>query len=201
MPYYVINELPVFISDSKEKILKEQALGDKSAEFHIRSFAESSKEVQKRETIIYQFLRVRYDDDRQKFYNDWVEFDIEGKAASKNATDLIYDYCQYYHCGTLHDLRDHREKIEQEHMEDVYYYPLGKILLANFNRKGSFIKRLFGGSSYKSIRLKIDVDRVYRLKGVLTNFEVHSEDFQLICSKEITLIPRSFAFIQEHNRT
>lgn len=143
MPYYVINELPVFISDSKEEILKEQALCDKTAKFHVRSFVGSSKEVEERESAIYKFLQARCDDDREKFYKEWVEFNIEDEAASKNATDLIYDYCQYYHCGTLHDLRDHREKIEQEHMEDAYYYPLGKTFLANFVRRGGAYKEAF----------------------------------------------------------
>ncbi len=197
MPYYVINELPAFISDSKEKILLEQALGDKSAKFQVKSFVGSSKEVEKREKAIIKFLKDRFNEDYRKFHKDWVEFDLEAESASKNVTDLLYDYCQYFRCGTLRDLREHREKIKQEHMEDAFYYPLGKVFLANINRKGNFIKKLFGGSKYKSISLKVDVNRVYLLNGMLTNFEVHSEDFQLVCSKEISLIPKSFAFMQQ----
>lgn len=201
MPYYLINEWPVFISESKERILKEQALGDQSAKYHLKSFLGSSEEVEERERKVREFLLSGCDEDREKFYKDWVEFDIEGRAASKNVTDLIYDYCHYYNCGTLHDLREHRKKMKQEHTENTYYYPLGKVFLVNFNRRGGFLKKLFGGSNYRSIRLKINVDRVYRLKGVLTDFEVHSEDFELICSKKITLIPRSFAFMQEQRKT
>lgn len=197
MPYYVINDLPVFISDSKEKILLEQALGDQSLKFHVKSFVGSSEEVEKRERAIIKFLQDRFNEDNGKFHTDWVEFDLEGESASKNITDLLYDFCQYSDFGEMSEVRDHGKKIEQERIKDIYYYPLGRVFLVDFGRKRNFIKRLFGGAGVKSVRLEIDVESVYRLKGMLTDFEVHSEDFQLVCSKKISLIPKSLAFSQQ----
>lgn len=201
MPYYLINELPVFISDSRERDLKTRALGDESAKFHLKSFARSSKEVEKREKRIREFLKALFDEDRERFYKEWVEFQIDGKSASKNVTDLLYDYCQYYSWGTLHDLRDHDERMEQEKMEDAYYYPLGRIFMVSFDRKSGLLRRFLPGSNRGSYRFKVDVDRVYRLKGTLSDFEIHSEDFQLSCSKDVSLIPRSFAFAREQKIT
>lgn len=190
MPYYIIDKQPVFLPESRERELRLEALKGKSATNVVLSEIAGTKEGAEADELIYQALKAKYAEDPDQFHEDWVHFDLVGRDASDNVWDLLYDYCHYYGCGYLSDLRDFSQQLMDQYFSDPLRYPMGKVFSFNHfvpPRKWwwKYVRRTTG----RMLRLVIVTEHVRRLTGELTDFVVQTTSHLIRCAGDMNILP------------
>ena len=190
MSYFIINKQPVFLSWSRYKQIREEALKGKDAIYKISSTIAGHKETKETQKLMYEVLKAKYDKDPKQFYSEWVKFDIVGDDASRNVWDLLYDYCHYYGYAYLSDLRDFTQKLADDYEGDSYAYPMGQLfalihLVKPTRRWWKYTHKMTG----RIVKLIIISENVHRLVGDLTNFTIFTKDFQIRCGRDFEILP------------
>jgi hypothetical protein len=130
-----------------------------------------------------------YLEDPENFYKEWVYFDLHNDKAVYNVWDLIYDYCCYYGCGYLSDLRDETQKLTDNLLEGGnYFFPQGKVFVLNYIvHPARWIDKFTKKSNRKVIQFKIEANKVKRIVGNLADFIIIFDNYQLHLGKTIKI--------------
>lgn len=131
----------------------------------------SNNQVKEIEGIIFDKLTKIYNENPSSFKNDWYNFDLEGENAQFSIKDLLHDYCDYHNHGSL-------SGSNILHLE---------LKLKNKN----IFKKLFFDDQDDIINILIDTNAVSRIKGNMDNFTVFTDNYNLVCNKNIQLYPNN----------
>jgi hypothetical protein len=188
VPYFIINRQPVFLPSERYRELEGIISEDKGPEWRIASVMAGSEESEEKSELMYDTLSRVFSEDPQHFNSHWMEFDLLGNEAAANTWDLLYDYCHYYGHAFLSDLRDIPEKLTADFLGDSYSYPMGKVFALNHVVKPNrWWWRISRGMKGRVIRAIVDVDKVARLKGNLRRFVLYSDNYKMICGKNLDI--------------
>jgi len=177
MPYYIIENIPIFLPHKKYNELREEVSKDKSPMWRTSSMIQGHAEAEEKNNLMYLLLIKRYIEDKDKFLHEWFSFDLIGEEASLNVWDLLYDFSSYYGYSYLKDFRDFSDKLEADYSGELFLYPMGKEF--SFNH---FVKpqKWWWKYRYKmkgrSVELIIDTQKVIRIDGNLKDFTIHFND-------------------------
>ena len=173
MAYYVINKIPVFLTLDKLKTLRNYVLADKDPVYRIASMISDSPENIETKELMFNYIKQEYDKDKDKFFEDWVKFDLSHKEAKENMWDLLYDYSIYTSNCFLSDIRDQIEKIHQDFIGKNFTYPMGKVFAVNFKirHENNILSKLFYNRQHY-MKIIIDVDKVLKITGKLDDFYI-----------------------------
>lgn len=177
MSYYIIDSYPVFLTHKKYSELRKEVSKDKSRMWRISSRMQGTKETEEKDNLMYDLLFKKYNEDKDKFLENWYSFDLLGEEASLNVWDLLYDFSSYYGYSYLKDFRDFLEKMEADHSGELYLYPMGKVFSFNhFVRPSKWWWKYKYKMKGRIIELIIDTNKVSRINGNLKDFYVQFND-------------------------
>lgn len=189
MPYYVINNRPVFLFTSRWKKLQKLSLKHKDPEFRFDSMIQGTKACKEAQKLMYRFLKSQCEKDSEHFNSEWVKFDITGSEAGENVWDLLYDYSCYYGCSYLSDLREPSQQIIDDYLGNQLQYPMGKIFVFNHCVKpGRWWWKYTRKMTRQTISVIINTDDVIKLTGDLGNFRLYAKSFCMQCNGSSTII-------------
>lgn len=190
MSYYLINKQPIFLSLSRDKQIRKEALKDKDAEYRVASMIAGTEESIEAQRLMFNVLKAKYDKDPERFYSEWVKFDIVGDEASQNVWDLLYDYCDYHRYAYLSDLRDPVKKIVDDYEGNSYTFPMGRVfVLEHFVKPARWWWKYTHKMSSRTIRLIIPSENVCRLVGDLINFVIFTKGSMMRCGHDFDIFP------------
>lgn len=190
MPYYIINNQPVFLSWEHSRKLNEIVSNDKGSVWRIASQIHGHKESEEKSKLVYEELNKIYFRDPDNFKTEWIEFDLKGKKASENIWDLLYDYCHFFGFAFLTDLRDYPEKFTADYKGELYSYPMGRVFALNHFMKSAKMWWKFNNKNIgRTVRVIIDINKVNRLQGSLSEFIVTTNNYKLFCGINFEIHP------------
>ncbi|MCH7964903.1 MAG: hypothetical protein IH852_13305 [Bacteroidetes bacterium] len=188
MSYFIIDKLPVFLTSDKYNELREEATKDKDASWRVSSMIQGHKETEEKDELMYELLLKKYQEDKSGFLSKWYSFDIKDSGASINIWDLLYDYSVFYGYSYLEDFRDYPDKLISDYEGESLLYPMGKVFCFTHFVKP---KKCWWKFRYKMngrrIEFIIDVEKVKRINGNLTEFFVHFADTIIKLNKNIQI--------------
>lgn len=125
---------------------------------------------------------------RQAFIKKWVEFDFIGDSCQNLSWEIITDYFVIHRNGYIKDSRDFVEQLKDNYDGKGYSYPQGVVIGMKFNllSKNDFITKLFGKG--KTLTMTIDLRKITRIKGSLSNLELHTENLIIKLSDTVEII-------------
>jgi hypothetical protein len=190
MAYCVVNKQPVFLYSSRYQQIQALAMKGKDATQKMASIVAGTKESQEQTDFAYEFLLKEYEKDPVNFHINWAAFDINGNEAVHNVWDVLNDYCNYYKCGYLTDLRDYAQHLMDGDASDTHKYPVGQVFSLNHSAKSTkWWWPYTHGMKGRTVSLLIVAKNVYRLAGDLTNFTVFSKDSRITCGSNLGIYP------------
>jgi hypothetical protein len=183
MGYYRIKKYNIFMDKDKSKRLKEIVLKENKNFKYNDSPIFDPKERKWENKIHYKTLMDMYRKNKEKFIEEWVDFDFIGKNASEITWDILFDYCFSSGKGYLRDNRELGEKILERGSE--YSYPMGKkfTLCLEFNK--IWFKNIFRIRSGTNLEIVIDVNTVKRIHGKLQDFKLETEYYSIEFSNNV----------------
>ena len=191
MPYYIVNDHPVFLHSKLDKELNDLATKDWSALDRIGARIAGSAQADKAGDLAAKLLHEK--SGLKEFYSDYVFFDLIGSDARHNVWDLLYDFCRFRGLGRLVDIRSFEDKIRSDYAGEGLSFPYGRffelhIPLAPIQEKRSWLKK--HKNHLRVMRFHINTRVVQRLRGDLNDFTVQM-DSQIMRFNEsgIELLP------------
>lgn len=177
MPYYLIENIPVFLTRKKYSELREAVLKDKDAIWRTVSMIQGNKETDEKNNLMYEMLIKMHREDKAKFLLEWYSFDLINEEASQNIWDLLNDFSAYYGYSYLKDYRDFSDKLKDDHSGENYLYPMGKVFSFNhFVKPAKWWWKYRYRMKGRSIELLIDINKVRRMNGNLKDFYIQFND-------------------------
>jgi hypothetical protein len=191
MGYLTINNKPVFITRTKNKVLSdffENKNKDKDAIWILGSKIAGNEACKERQAVKYDYLVREEIKDSDAFFNNWIYFDLIGEEAMENTWEILYDYCNYWGHSVLVDLRDTSTRVSDSYSHRDFLYPMGKVFLIVHNvQPHRWWWSITQNMEDRQIKMTIDVNKVTRIKGTLDNFELYIGDLKLVCNKDLEI--------------
>jgi len=194
MSYYLINNQPVFLTNSRYRKISKIIAKGKDTLWEMKSIMAGSKESEVRDKLMFEFLLKEYSKNLNNFKKNWVNFDLGDDEATENVWSLLYDHCRFYeHKLFLSDLRDDVEKFLSDYEGDSPSGPMGSVFtidsFVNFSKK-QWIS-IYKKKDFK-VRFYINSEKIQQIEGSLDNFTVLADDYTLVCNDELLIFPHSF---------
>jgi hypothetical protein len=190
MGYYLVDKMPIFLTREREKELRDEVSKDKTPWWQIGSriaYRNNDNSPNKElERLMFDLIIKKYNSDKQKFISEWYTFDLLGDVASLNAWDLLYDFSTYYGYSFLKDFRDFSEKLEADYSGELFSYPMGKVFSFNhFVKPAKWWWKYRYKMKGRTVELIIDVNKITKINGNLTDFYIHFNDTSIRFNKNI----------------
>nr|WP_312577693.1 hypothetical protein [Sedimentibacter sp.] len=189
MSAFIINNIPVYLTHEKYIEISKKACKDKDWEFMVSATMQGTEEGKEKRKLIFDELWNLYRNDKEKFISDWSEFELTDKEAEENIYSLLDAYCAYHGYAYLSESRCDMQQIIDSYTFD-YKYPIGKIFSLNHNVKPEhwwwkYSNKMKG----RVIRIVIDTRKVKKVIGNLKYFQLYTENFILLCGKDLEILP------------
>ncbi|WP_172249968.1 hypothetical protein [Saccharibacillus deserti] len=178
MPYFIIDKLPVHLTASNDVVIRRELYGEDNLTI---SYIKGYDDKFNQKTV--GLLKQKYREDRGKFIEDWVRFDLQDSEAKEGVFDLLYDYCAFRRCGFLSKNQNDDYELDILKDYDEFIYPLGLQYYLNlFAPPTKLLNRILNKKSVSS-RILIDVNHIIRVKGELRGFVVETDKEFLKCGE------------------
>lgn len=179
MSYYLIDNLPVFLSwaryySLREEIVEGLDIGDDRF-FGLRGW--DSKEAWELSKIIINLLGEKKKLDEGSFLSEWVAFDMGTNESADNACELLYDYCRYTGNAVFKSL-DGRLKSRFEACSPDSY-SIGRYFALEIPASGISLLNRVLGKKRCTTRIMIDSEKISSIKGTLDDFTVTYRDMPI----------------------
>lgn len=192
MPYFLIKSEPVFLHTSLFERVRAEALKDKDAMFRASSMIAGRREGKEAEKLMFDYLEKQFEDDPIRFYSEIINFDLKEEEATENVWDLLYDYCFYYGCGYLADIRSDLGKTFADYVGNSYTYPMGKAFTLNLCKPPTTFLDKFLNRSKKQVQtIPIYVKEAKRIVGNLKESVVYFENFKMTLKENFNITTNS----------
>lgn len=173
MPYCKISSYHVFLHRSLQSQISSEVLKDKPSVYKVSSFISGSKANKETKNEILYWLEQKFRENPSHFKEQFVKFSLVGEDARYDVFDLLYDWCSLSKLGWIKDNRNAVDKLISDYEGENLSYPAGKVfhIVVKAISHNSFINRLFSSSS-KEVRVEINTQKISRLEGVISNFNL-----------------------------
>lgn len=172
MSYCKISHCHVFLHRSLHSQILSEVLKDKPSVYKVSSFISGSDANKETENEIIYWLEQKFKENPSHFKEQFVKFSLIGEDARSDVFDLLFDWCSLSKLGRIADNRDVVDNLISDHEGESLLHPAGKVfhIVVKAIPHNSFINRLF--SSFKEVRVEIDTQKVSRLEGVISDFNL-----------------------------
>ncbi|HWP96470.1 MAG TPA: hypothetical protein VN426_06440 [Syntrophomonadaceae bacterium] len=187
MSYYVIDGTPVFLTWAKYYQLREEIM----SRFEIPDdcfygiHGRNSEEANLVTSAIKDLLANKKRSNEERFYIDWVSFDMDKAEASDNVWELLYDYSVLTRNSAVRSIRDD-QTFAHGVDPDTYGYSMGRLIALDFMAQKSRIARWLLGQKRMGT-LMIDSDKVTKIQGTLDDFIMIYNDKEMRFASVIEL--------------
>ncbi len=172
MPYCKIANYHVFLHRSLYSQIVSEVLKDKPPVYKVSSFISGSEANKEKENAIIYWLEKKFKENPSHFKEQFVKFSLFGQDARSDVFDLLYDWCSLSKLGRIVGNRDEVNKLISDYEGKSLSYPAGKVfhIVVKVIPHNSFINKLLSPS--KEIMVEIDTQKVTRLEGVISDFNL-----------------------------
>jgi hypothetical protein len=188
MPYINIDSYPIFISNSRERILLQKLINSPAE--RARTITDSrakSQFVDKVEKYLYDLLK----NDQSTFMEKWYRIALLEESARTNLYDLLFDYSDFFSNSYLEDLRTKDEKWIDTRNSDNINYPLGNSFFLCIHNGPHSIKNNIKEESIIT-KILITTSDVNRVSGYLNSLTIEMDNQILDLSNEIIISPKKY---------
>ncbi len=187
MSYYVIDRVPVFLTWARYYRLRDEIItGFEIADdcfFGIQG--RNAEQAGQLSSAIKDLLQKKKEANEERFYVDWVTFDMDKAEASDNVWELLDDYSVLTRNCAVRSIRD--DQIFSHGADpDTYGYSMGRLIAIDlFVKRNPLARWLFGSKRLST--LMIDTDKVTKIQGTLDDFVVIYEGKEMRFAATIEL--------------
>jgi hypothetical protein len=187
MPYYKIEGYKVFLSHDRWLKINSLAMAHKDPPFRVSSMIAGQPAAREADKLRFQQLTKLCREDSDKFFREWVEFDLRGREAQENAWDLLYDYCVLSRVGYLTDARSAVHAILADYADDSYTYPMGRVFALRV-LAGHTVASLLHLRPRPTLTLEIDTSQIVSAVGTLDDFRIQFRHCAFQCSRLLSIV-------------
>lgn len=170
MSYYVIDGIPVFLTWARFYQLRGDILSRCKIpdECFYGIHGRSSEESINLTSAIKDLLVQIKTGNEERFYVNWVSFDMDKAEASDNVWELLYDYSALTGNCAVRSIRDDQTFVRGVD-PNTFGYSMGRLVALDiFAPRNQFSRWLFGPKRMSTLML--DSDKVTKIQGTLDDF-------------------------------
>ncbi len=197
MGYFKIGKYKIFYSDDRfveinkpfyENLSAVDMIGLKILDFD----GKPNKNYVKLASLQVEKLKEDYKNlKRNEFIKKWVEFEFTNEQAKNVGWEIICDYFEIHKNGHIKDLRDFNDQLVDEYDGNNYIFPQGEVIGLEFNliHNRNIITKFFDSS--KTLRFVLNLAKIERIKGDLTDIEISTDSQFIKLGKKILIINKN----------